>query len=53
MTDVDGGQEARVRSKNRKALWALTALCLILATLGFLFARWLLSLPSVAPPAAH
>jgi hypothetical protein len=53
LTDVDPGHDARVRSKNRKALIGLTVLCLILGTLGFLFALWLLSLPSVAPPAGH
>ena len=53
MTDVDPRDDARVRSKNRKALLALTVLCVILGTLGFLFARWLMTLPSVAPPGAH
>ena len=53
MTDVDPGLDARVRSKNRKALIALTVLCLILGTLGFLVARWLFTLPSVAPPGGH
>jgi hypothetical protein len=53
LTDVDPGQDTRTRSKNRKALIALTVLCLILGTLGFLFARWLFTLPSVAPPGTH
>jgi len=53
LTEVDPGQDPRMRSKNRKALIALTVLCLVLGTLGFLFAAWLFTLPSVAPPGTH
>lgn len=53
MTDVDPGQDARVRAKNKRALVLLTGLCLVLATLGFLFACWLFTLPSVVKPGGH
>lgn len=53
MSGADPGQDARTRAKNRKALVALTAVCLVLATLGFLFARWLFTLPSVVKPGPH
>jgi hypothetical protein len=53
LSDVDPGQDARTRAKNRKALIVLTALCLVLGTLGFLFACWLFTLPSVVKPGSH
>ena len=53
MTNVDREQDPRVRSKNRKFLLALVALCVVLATIGFLYASWLFTLPSVVKPGGH
>jgi hypothetical protein len=53
LTPDEPAPDAKVRAKNRKALVALTAVCLVLASLGFLFARWLFSLPSVVKPGPH
>jgi cyanate permease len=47
-------QDLRVqRSRNRKFLLVLVALCVVLATLGFLYASWLFTLPSVVKPGGH
>lgn len=50
MSQDEPGQDPKVREKNRKALVALAAVCLILGALGFIFARWLFTLPSVVKP---
>jgi len=46
-------EDPRVRSRNRKFLVVLVALCVVLATLGFLYASWLFTLPSVVKPGGH
>lgn len=46
-------QDPRVRSRNRKFLLILVAVCVVLATLGYLYASWLFTLPSVVKPGGH
>ena len=53
MTDVSQGQDPQVRSKNRKFLLILVAVCVVLAALGYLYASWLFTLPSVVKPGGH
>jgi hypothetical protein len=53
LTDVDREQDPRVRARNRKFLLVLVAICVVLATLGFLYASWLFTLPSVVNGGGH
>ena len=39
-------REARARARNRAALAWIAVLCVVMATLGFLFALWLRGRPS-------
>jgi hypothetical protein len=42
---LSGQPDAAVRSKLRKILVGVTIGCLVLGALGFLFVRWLATLP--------
>lgn len=53
MTDVDREKDPGVRARNRKFLLVLVAICVVLATLGFLYASWLFTLPSVVKTGGH
>ncbi|HET9251247.1 MAG TPA: hypothetical protein VFP58_03945 [Candidatus Eisenbacteria bacterium] len=53
MTAVDQEQDPRVRARNRRFLVVLIAVCVVLAALGYLYASWLFTLPSVVKPGGH
>ena len=48
--DTNREQDPGVRARNRKLLLVLIAVCVVLATLGYLYASWLFTLPSVVKP---
>ena len=51
--DAKREQDPSVRARNRKFLLILVAVCVVLATVGYLYASWLFTLPSVVKPGGH
>ncbi|HKQ18115.1 MAG TPA: hypothetical protein VJW75_00080 [Candidatus Eisenbacteria bacterium] len=43
--DEEAERNARIRQRNRRALLWITVWCLALASVGYVFARWLMTQP--------